>query len=146
MNEKRVIRWAAVVAICLFGVLALTGWYLAGTSPLRAALPWTARDVKDVLLERPAPTVDYLLRASITSAEYDAFVERAGMSPLGGGSENPLIVWAWTPPADAPEWWRRGEPAAGTRAVVVNDGMIVATYEDGVLFVRYAGPVPGKTR
>ena len=141
MNDRRVIRYAAVTAIGLFGVLTLTGWYLARTSPLRAALPWTARDVQDVLLTREAGRVDYLLRATVTEAEFEAFAERAGMHLMPGAPENLRIQQYWEAPADAPHWWNvRGVPST-TRVVTTPDGVIVATYDEGVLFARSLSPV-----
>lgn len=136
MNYQAILRGLLLGVVILFAVLALLGWHMLGTAPLRAALPGNAADITDWLQQQP-PGFDYLLRARLMRADYDAYCAKLKLrdsSPEDATSAQVEINW--TPPAGAPGWWMPHATPDLVRYAIEGGVVTIARYEDGWLLLR----------
>lgn len=102
LAARYVLRGMLLGMMVLLGFAVIAGMYVLRTPPLRAALPWSAAEIRDRLI--PGPPLEYLLRARLSRPEFDAYVARLRLQPLSAAAVEQIGL-DWTAVAPAPEWW-----------------------------------------
>jgi len=108
------------------------------TTPLRKALPASARDIhewsggEEGIL---AQDYMYLLKARITPDEFDAYVNRFGMTPH---TPNRSYQYGFQPGwriGQELEWWDPSDDVSNTYVLDHSSAWTYAKYENGYLYV-----------
>jgi hypothetical protein len=135
-------RLVVVGLVCLaliLAAIAVWGWYVLATSPLRQALPWSAREVVDLTVDGP-PDHGYFLRAKITEPEFRAYCERMRLTPhTSDRVYTDDEMWlSWDGPAGGrtPDWWNPSSGLDGTYVEQSGKVWTFAKYENGYLYVK----------
>jgi len=147
MKNKRRVRLLGGIIVCVILVVACLGGQasirLLFASPIRRALPWTAREVHEWQWNEPGLTgqdYTYLVKARISERQFDAYVDRLDLSPHSPDRDYEHSGFSpnWDPHLpgtdQSPVWW---DPSASLDGTYVYDGgswWIVAKWENGIVY------------
>ena len=132
-------RWRSLSVIggCLFCVLLL---FRGCEHSARRALPWSAEDVHAYGSAYSGATMDYfyLLKARIDARQFEDYIVRMNLVPLGEIEERRSSHYVWGGFHAASGWWHPTESMSNTYHDPSTRGsmVVLAKYENGYLYFK----------
>jgi hypothetical protein len=138
------VSYQLIVPVCalILAFLAGLGWYGARFSPLRRALPWSAREVYEQALVQP-PMYEILLRARLNEAEFAEYIQRLELTPHTPDrvyEADPEVALSWQPLQEPPHWWTPAGELSDLHVWQSGQVWTFARLEDGVAYIRSFSP------